>query len=245
MRHRARHAARLGPHRGVKQMNILVIAAHPDDEVLGCGGTIARLAAEGAAVSILILAEGLTARADFDAAQSAAALRVHHERARKAGALLGAREVNLAGFPDNRMDTVPLLEVTQRIEREIARVQPEIVFTQHGGDLNIDHVVTFRAAMTATRPMKGGVVKRLYAYEVGSSTEWSFQQFEPRFAPQVFFEIEAYLETKIAAMQIYESEAREFPHPRSPEALRAAARRWGSVIGVDAAEAFCCVRDLR
>lgn len=226
-------------------MNVLVIAAHPDDEVLGCGGTIARLAAEGAAVSILILAEGLTARADFNAAQGAATLRVHHERARKAGALLGAREVNLAAFPDNRMDVVPLLEVTQRIEREIARVQPEVVFTQHGGDLNIDHVVTFRATMTATRPMRGCPVKRLYAYEVGSSTEWAFQQFEPRFHPQVFFDIEAHLETKIAAMQVYESEARTFPHPRSPEALRAAAGRWGSTIGVRAAEAFCCVRELR
>lgn len=226
-------------------MNILVIAAHPDDEVLGCGGTISRLASEGAAVSILILAEGLTARAEFDPDRDRALLELHHERARRAGALLGARDVQLAGFPDNRMDTVPLLDVTQRIEREIARVRPELVFTQHGGDLNIDHVVTFRATMTATRPMAGGPVRRLYAYEVGSSTEWAFQQFEPRFAPQVFFDIEAHLERKIAAMQVYESEARAFPHPRSPEALRAAARRWGSVVGVPAAEAFCCVRELR
>ncbi len=226
-------------------MNVLIIAAHPDDEVLGCGGTIARLAAEGAQVSILILAEGLTSRADFNAVRDAAALTVHHERAHRAGRLLGAKEVTVGGFPDNRMDTVPLLDVTQTIEREIERVQPEIVFTQHGGDLNLDHVVTFRATLTATRPMKGCPVKRLYAYEVGSSTDWAFQQFEPRFAPQIFFDIDAHLETKIAAMQIYESEARAFPHPRSPEALRATARRWGSTVGVSAAEAFCCVRELR
>lgn len=226
-------------------MNVLVIAAHPDDEVLGCGGTMARLAAEGAQVSILILAEGLTSRPDFDPVGDTALLRGHKERARRAGALLGARAVNLAGFPDNRMDTVPLLEVTQTIEREIARVQPEIVFTQHGGDLNIDHAVTFRATLTATRPLAGCPVKKVYAYEVGSSTEWSFQQFEPRFHPQVFFDIAPYLEMKVAAMQVYESEARAFPHPRSPEAIRANARRWGSVAGLAAAEAFCCVREIR
>jgi LmbE family N-acetylglucosaminyl deacetylase len=226
-------------------MNVLVVAAHPDDEVLGCGGTIARLAAEGAAISILILAEGLTSRTDFKVTQREAALKLHQERAVRAGAMLGAREVLFAGFPDNRMDTVPLLEVTQRIEREIERLKPEIVFTQHGGDLNIDHGVTFRATMTATRPMAGCPVKRLYAYEVGSSTEWAFQQFEPRFQPQVFFDIEPHLEQKIAAMQVYESETRAFPHPRSPEALRAAARRWGSVIGVGAAEAFCLIRECR
>ena len=225
-------------------MNVLVVAAHPDDEVLGCGGTIARLASEGATVSILILAEGLTSRADFDPKRDAAALSVHHERAVRAGRLLGAKEVNVGGLPDNKMDTVPLLSVVQTIEREIARVRPEIVFTQHGGDLNVDHVVTFRATMTATRPMAGCPVKRLYAYEVGSSTEWAFQQFEPRFVPQVFFDIAPHLEAKIAAMQIYESEAWAFPHPRSPEALRANAQRWGSVTGLAAAEAFCCIRDI-
>lgn len=227
-------------------MNVLVVAAHPDDEVLGCGGTIARLAAEGAAVSILILAEGLTSRTDFDTRTGDVLLRQHHERAQRAGQLLGAREVVVAGFPDNQMDTVPLLQVAQRIETEIKRVKPAIVFTQHGGDLNIDHVVTFRATLTATRPIQGSIIPQVYAYEVASSTEWAFQQFEPKFAPQVFYRLsEAQLEQKIAAMQVYESEKRDFPHPRSPDALRAIARRWGSVIGAQAAEAFACVRDIR
>jgi LmbE family N-acetylglucosaminyl deacetylase len=226
-------------------MNVLVIAAHPDDEVLGCGGTIARFAKEGHAVSILILANGLTSRADFDPVKDAGQVAIHHERARRAGSLLGAKEVNLAGFPDQKMDTVPLLEITQAIEREIARVQPQFVFTQHGGDLNLDHVITFRATLTATRPMEGGVVRSVYSYEVGSSTEWAFGQFEPRFQPSVFFDITPHLETKIAAMQVYESEARAFPHPRSPEALRAKAQTWGSAVGARAAEAFHCIRDIR
>lgn len=226
-------------------MNILVIAAHPDDEVLGCGGTIARYAAEGAAVSILILANGLSSRADYDPVRDAPLMKLHHERAERAGALLGAREVVLAGFPDQKMDTLPLLDITQRIEREIARIEPEVVFTHHGGDLNLDHAITFRATMTATRPTAGHPVRCLYGYEVGSSTEWAFQQFEPAFRPTTFFDIAPFLERKIAAMQVYESEARAFPHPRSPEALRAQAQFRGASAGLPAAEAFCCVRELR
>lgn len=225
-------------------MNVLVIAAHPDDEVLGCGGTMARLAAEGASVSVLILANGLTSRPDFDPIRDADTLRVHHERARRAGALLGAREVSLAGLPDQKLDTLPLLQITQTIEREIARVRPEWVFTQHGGDLNLDHAITFRATLTATRPMAGGVVRRVYSYEVPSSSEWAFGQFEPRFQPSVFFDISAHLDAKIAAMKIYESETRAFPHPRSPENIRALAHVRGSAAGMTAAEAFHCVRSL-
>jgi LmbE family N-acetylglucosaminyl deacetylase len=159
--------------------------------------------------------------------------------------LLGAKQVNVAGFPDQRLDTLPLLDITQAIEREIARVQPAMVFTQHGGDLNMDHVITFRATLTATRSMAGGVVRQVYSYEIPSSTDWAFGQFEPRFQPSVFFDITAHLDAKIAAMQVYESETRVFPHPRSPEALRAIAARWGSAAGLLAAEAFHCVRDLR
>jgi LmbE family N-acetylglucosaminyl deacetylase len=124
-------------------------------------------------------------------------------------------------------------------------VNPEIVFTQHGGDLNQDHVLTYRAALTATRPVPGSRVRRVLAYEVGSSTEWSFQRFEPVFRPSAFFDIAPFLERKVAAMEVYESEARPFPHPRSPEALRSAAKRWGSVAGVHAAEAFEVVREIQ
>lgn len=224
---------------------VLVIAAHPDDEVLGCGGTIAKLAAQGTEVRILILASGLTSRADFPAEEAAARLKKHYERAEKAGALLGTKKVDLLGLPDQRLDTLPLLEITQSIERHVADFEPDTIFTQHGGDLNYDHVITFRATLTATRPQAGHCVKRVYAYEVASSTEWAFQSFSPVFKPDTFFDISETLEKKISAMQLYESEARAFPHPRSPEALRAIAGKWGSTVGVAAAEAFDLIREVR
>ena len=162
-------------------MKLLVIAAHPDDEVLGCGGTIAELAAQGEEVHILILATGLTSRVGFDFDKTHDALKIHHQRARRAAALLGAKNVNFAGFPDQKMDTLPLLEIVQRIEAEIKSVQPRTVFTHHGGDLNMDHAITFRATLTATRPANGNGVRAVYAYEVPSSTEWAFQKFEQSF----------------------------------------------------------------
>ena len=224
---------------------ILIIAAHPDDEVLGCGGTITRLVREGKEVHIVILANGLTSRAKFEESKSPELLKQHHQRARQAGSLMGASSVQVLGFPDQKLDAMPLLEITQAIEREIERIQPDTIFTQHGGDLNQDHVITYRATLTATRPMAGGCVRCVYAYEVPSSTEWSFQRFAPHFQPSVFFDIADTLEVKIAAMQVYESEARDFPHPRSPRALQAIAHRWGSVVGLDAAEAFELVREIK
>lgn len=226
-------------------MKTLIIAAHPDDEVLGCGGTISKLAARGEEVHILILATGLTSRIGFDAQKKAGDLKVHAERAKQAGSLIEAKNVNLAGFPDQKLDTLPLLEITHRIEEEIATIKPERIFTHHGGDLNMDHVIAHRATLTATRPVSGSKIKALYAYEVPSSTEWAFQKFEPKFQPNLFFDISETLPKKIEAMQIYESEAREFPHPRSPLALESIARRWGSVIGCKAAEAFEIIWELR
>ena len=226
-------------------MKTLIIAAHPDDEVLGCGGTIAKLVAQGEEVHILILATGLTSRVGFDMAKDADALKIHLERASRAGALLGAKNVNFGGLPDQKMDTLPLLEVTQRIEAEIESVKPQTIFTHHGGDLNMDHAVTYRATLTATRPMAGCLVKSIYAYQVPSSTEWSFQSFSPVFQPNVFTDISKSLEKKIEAMKIYESEVRPFPHPRSSEALEAIAKQWGSVAGLAAAEAFQLVREIK
>jgi len=227
--------------RSFMQSPILVIAAHPDDEVLGCGGTIARLTAEGAEATVLILGEGITSRYGQRADADLELVAAHRERAQRAGALIGAKRVILIDFPDQKFETTPLLDITKTIEKTISEVCPDTIFTQHGGDLNLDHVLTFRATLTATRPMKGRTVKAVYAYPVASSSEWSFGRFAPRFEPNTYFDIATTLERKIAAMQIYESETRAFPHPRSPEALRAAAQYWGSHVGVMAAEPFQCI----
>src|SRR3989344_2352837 len=219
-------------------MNTLIIAAHPDDEVLGCGGTIARLSKEGNSVHILILGEGVTSRYDDPAKADVRELATLHKKAQDVGAFLGAKSVTLSKLPDNRFDTVALLDIIKIIEKKIAEIKPETVYTQHGGDLNIDHQCTFRAVLTATRPVAGSPVKKVYGYEVGSSTEWSFGEFAPVFRPQVFVDIGATLAKKTQAMAMYESEARAFPHPRSAEAIEALAKTRGSMAGVSPSGAF-------
>jgi LmbE family N-acetylglucosaminyl deacetylase len=226
-------------------MNVLVVAAHPDDEVLGCGGTIARLAKEGHEVYIAILGEGITSR--YQQREQADTLLVEalHSDSQRVADFLGAKQLFLYALPDNRFDTVPLLDVIKIIEDLVEHLQPHVIYTHHGGDLNIDHLVLHRAVLTATRPMAGCPVKDIYTFEVPSSTEWAFGQFQPAFRPNVFVDIHNTLESKVQAMEFYESEARPFPHPRSPEALRAIARRWGSAVGLEAAEVFELVRSVR
>lgn len=226
-------------------MTTLVLAAHPDDEVLGCGGTMARLAQEGEAVYVAILGEGITSRSAQRRQADASQVEALHNCSRRVAAHLGARECFLYGLPDNRFDTVPLLDIVKIVEDLITKLGPDTVYTQHGGDLNVDHVQLYRATLTATRPTAGCPVKAVYAYEVASSTEWAFQQFSPAFRPSVFVNIETTLDRKIEAMQMYESEARVFPHPRAPEALKAQAQRWGTAAGLAAAEAFDLVRLVR
>lgn len=224
---------------------VLVIAAHPDDEVLGCGGTIARLAAEGREVQIAILVEGLTSRDEQrDADKHAVALAGLRITAQHVVTLLGARALHTFGLPDNRLDTVAMLDVVKICESLIERIQPTVVLTHHAGDLNVDHRVIAQAVLTATRPIAGGPVLQVIAFEVASSTEWAFQRIEPLFRPNLFVDIEATLPHKIAAMKAYDGECRAFPHPRSPEALEAQARRWGATAGLMAAEAFEIARSI-
>jgi LmbE family N-acetylglucosaminyl deacetylase len=219
-------------------MNVLVVAAHPDDEVLGCGATVARLAREGHSVFTAILGEGITARYPQPGCADQDSLEKMHDSSRRVADLLGVKEVSLHDLPDNRFDSLPLLEVVKLVEELLQRWRPAILYTHHAGDLNIDHQVVNRAVLTAVRPIPGGSVREVYMFEVPSSTEWAFQQVAPAFKPNVFVNIEATLPLKLEGMQFYQSEVRKFPHPRSPQALTAIAQRWGSVVGCEAAEAF-------
>lgn len=224
---------------------VLVIAAHPDDEILGCGGTMARLVEEGHEVRIVILGEGITSRYQERAEADQSLLVNLHDHARRAALEVGVQQVEVLNLPDNRFDTVALLDVVKRVETLIEEYNPDVIFTHHESDLNVDHRVTFRAVLTATRPIEGHPVRDLYSFEIPSSTEWSFHAHSPAFQPNVFFDISTTLERKKRAMGCYETEIREFPHPRSLQALDIIARRWGTVVGCQAAEAFALVRSIR
>ena len=224
---------------------VLVIGAHPDDEVLGCGGTIARHAYYGDQVFIAILAEGMMARADqLKDSSYRDALDKLKADSKRASTILGANEIHHYDFPDNRMDSVDLLDVIKTVEECIGRFKPDVIYTHHGGDLNIDHAIVAKAVVTASRPLPDRVVPEVYAFEVLSSTEWEFSSDGDFFHPNCFIAIEKFLDKKIQAMSAYGTEMASFPHPRSVEAIKALALRRGSQSGLKAAEAFRLLRKI-
>lgn len=221
--------------------NILVIAAHPDDEILGCGGAMARHVAQGDTVHVVIMAEGLTSRfATREEALNSVIpeLETLRETARKANAVLGVQEVAFEGFPDNRMDSVDLLDIVKRVEHHVRRVKPDVIYTHHVGDVNIDHRQIHHAVVTAARPMPNGLKPTILFFEVASSTHWQPPISAPAFSPNWFIDISDYLEKKLRALAVYEGEMRPWPHARSVKALEHLARWNGANIGVDAAENF-------
>ncbi|MGE4218187.1 MAG: PIG-L deacetylase family protein [Alphaproteobacteria bacterium] len=219
--------------------SIAVIAAHPDDEVLGFGGIMRRHADAGDRVSVLILASGLAARGEDAATETAlAALRQH---ASDANARLGVARLDFADFPDNRMDSLPLLDVVKRVESFLEEEKPSAVYTHHAGDLNIDHRIAAQAVMTACRPLPGSTVETILAGEVNSATEWAGPQALPFIATE-FVDIGATLTAKLEALACYKGELRDWPHPRSLRGVEAQARWRGSQAGFEAAEAFVTLR---
>jgi LmbE family N-acetylglucosaminyl deacetylase len=223
----------------------LTVAAHPDDEVLGCGGTMARLAEEGWQVHVLILAEGATSRAAVrDREGYQAELSDLARAAQAASAALGLAGVRLLGFPDNRMDGVELLDVVKHVEEEIARLKPQRIYTHHRDDLNVDHRIVHDAVSAATRPQPGACVREVLTFEVPSATEWRLAGSGQPFVPNVFVDIVRTLEKKRRALAAYSGEMRLFPHARSIEALEHLARWRGASVGMAAAEAFQLARSL-
>jgi LmbE family N-acetylglucosaminyl deacetylase len=222
---------------------ILVVAAHPDDEVLGCGGTVARLIQEGYEAFTIILGEGVASRDEKrdkrKRAKEIAALRKEDE---KANEFLCVKKVFFLDFPDNSFDSVPLIDIVKAVEKVKNKIKPDIIFTHYEKDLNIDHQLTYQAVITATRPLPGEVVKEIYSFEVLSATEWCYPM---AFSPNVFFDIEDTIALKKKAMKAYKSELRDFPHPRSLKAIELNAKTWGMKVGMKYAEAFKLVRILK
>ena len=222
---------------------ILIVAAHPDDEILGCGGTAARCVKEGYEVYSVILGEGITSR---DAIRQKdirekeiAQLKI---QAHEANRVIGVKELFTFDFPDNRFDIIPMLNIVKVIEEVKNKIKPDILFTHYEKDLNIDHRLTFQAAVTASRPLAGETVKEIYSFEILSSTEWNYPL---SFSPDCFFDISETIDIKTAAMEKYKSELREFPHPRSLKGIRLNAENWGMKTGLAYAEAFKTVRITR
>lgn len=216
-------------------MNILVVSAHPDDEVLGLGGTLARHAAEGAAVYPAIFANAAQVREGRDELRQAC---------ERSCAELGVKAPVFLGFPDQRLDTLPQIEVTQAIEALVKKHEPEIVYTHHFGDMNRDHQVLHDATLIACRAKPGAVVKRVLSYYVPSSTDWAPAEPHRAFLPNWFVDISGTIQTKLRALGHYALETPAFPHPRSLESIENQAKFWGSSVGFTHAEPFMLVRNL-
>lgn len=222
---------------------VLVIAAHADDETIGCGGTMLKHKAAGDSVELMIMTDGVGARTNINATNK-------NQAVKREGALsevcrqLVISKCHQYKFPDNRMDQVALLDVVQPIEELISTYHPDIIYTHHGGDLNIDHRVVHQAVMTACRPQPGSSVQRILTFEVNSSTEWATPSIGNVFQPNFFCDISIFIEQKKSMLMAYQDELRAYPHTRSIEGIMALSQVRGSQVGVGAAEAFMLMREI-
>ena len=231
----------------LKNKKIMVVVAHPDDELLGLGATMNKLIQEyGVKTHLVILGEGITSRSDQrNPGEWKKELEIHKKNIHLAKDSIGYHNVSIHDFPDNRFDSVALLDIVKVIEKEKAAFSPDVIFTHHGGDLNIDHQRTFEAVVTAIRPMENEKVSTLIIFETPSGTEWRASTDPRHFVPNLFFEVsKKNIDAKIKGMEFYEFEKRKYPHPRSPEALTIQAQRWGVAVGKSYAEAFHLVRQI-
>lgn len=229
----------------LRNKRIMVVVAHPDDEILGLGATMHRLINDFECVThVVILGEGITSRSDTrNINKWEKQLSIHKVNIESAKQKIGYNTVTAYNFPDNRFDSVPLLDIIKAIEKEKELFSPDVIFTHHGGDVNIDHQRTFEAVVTCNRPLNTEKVNTIITFETMSGTEWRASSDPRHFIPNLIVEISEHgLKTKIDAMECYEFEKRQYPHPRSPEALKIRAQMWGVANGVQLAEAFQVIR---
>ncbi|MDB5223190.1 MAG: family deacetylase [Chitinophagaceae bacterium] len=225
----------------------MIVVAHPDDEILGLGAAMHSIISNyQVQTHVVILGEGITSRSDSrDVAKWNKELAIHKGNIKAAQTAIGYHSVNTYDFPDNRFDSIALLDIIKVIEREKEQFRPEIIFTHHGGDLNVDHQKTFEAVITSCRPVSSESVNMIITFETPSGTEWRASSDPKHFVPNLFIRVTAEdINAKILAMEAYQFEKRIYPHPRSPEALRILAQRWGIAVGAEYSEAFCLIRGI-
>ena len=218
---------------------VLIVAAHPDDEVLGCGGTIARHVHQGDDTHVIFMTDGVGSRSPA----SKLAKKSRADSAKAALKILGVDQVYFFDFPDNGMDSIPLLNIVKRLEKLASKINPSVVYTHHYGDLNVDHRITNQSVLTCFRPEPGNPVKKIFGFEIVSSTEWNDPHLGP-FLPTHFVDIVGFQDIKMEALRAYEEEMRNYPHSRSHEHLLALTKHRGAGIGLNYAEAFTVIRSI-
>lgn len=222
---------------------VLVIAAHPDDEVLGVGGTVAKLTSQGVECHLLIVTDGSSAQyRDMDNLQ--AIIDAKKKETKGCADILGFKSIHYGEQPDMRLDMTPHIQINRVIESVIDELQPDTVFTHFWGDVNLDHQNVYKSTLVAVRPVLGQVVKELYCYRVPSSTEWTPNKTDTMFMPNYFVDIEKFAEQKYMAFACYSTELREYPHPRSVQYLREIDKAAGLRVGMLAAEEFVLLRKM-
>lgn len=220
-------------------MRILIIAPHPDDEVIGVGGIIAKRAASGDEVYVCVVTKGCPPLFDVELVEKG------REECRKADKLLGVCETIFLDFPAVMLETVPRYELNGKISEVIQKIKPQEVYIPHRGDMQIDHQMVVDAAMVGLRPKYEHTVERIYAYETLSETGWNVPNIQNEFIPTVYEDISKYLTLKLEAMKVFVTQLGEFPNARSLKAMEALARFRGATVNVMAAEAFSLIREIK
>jgi len=217
---------------------ILVVCAHPDDETLGMGATIALHSKNNDFVSVLVLADGELGRT-----RSLQSIAQRKNQALKASSILGVRTIDFLDYPDQTLDLVSLAEISNKILDHIKKIKPDIVYTHHWSDVNQDHRRAFEATLIAARPTPKSTIKSVICFETPSSTEWGFTN--QQFVPNLFVDISSTITKKLAAFNQYKREMQPYPHPRSKESLTNRSKYWGSSVGLRYAEAFQIIREIK
>lgn len=225
----------------LKSKSLLVIAAHPDDEVLGCGGTLLKLKKKKCKISILFISDGVSSRENIASSYNLL-IKKRYAAAKKVAKIIGAHRVDFLSLPDNNLEKIGLLNITKKIERLINIIKPDTILTHSNLDLNLDHQLVNKSVLVATRPQNNGIIKNIYSFEILSSSEWNFGT--KIFEPNHFVDISNEIKSKIKLIGYYNSELRKWPHPRSKKGIEVLANFRGQSVGVKFAEAFKLIRSF-